>query len=123
MITRFDNADNGANTVETGRQPPPRDGVDAIGSAMLAPLRAGAPPARVPMHDPYSCLLAPPADDGCDRAARACPGARGGRGDLYARVQIVVPKQLDDRERELYEQLAAASRFDPREARREQQQY
>jgi curved DNA-binding protein len=47
------------------------------------------------------------------------PGPGGEPGDLYAHVQIVVPKQLDERERELYEQLAAASsRFDPREARR-----
>jgi curved DNA-binding protein len=46
------------------------------------------------------------------------PGPGGEHGDLYARVQIVVPKHLDERERELYEQLAAVSRFDPREARR-----
>ena len=46
------------------------------------------------------------------------PGPRGGHGDLYAHVKIVVPKHLDDRERELYEQLAAASHFNPREARR-----
>jgi curved DNA-binding protein len=45
--------------------------------------------------------------------------ARGGKhGDLYAHVQIVVPKELDERERELYEQLAEVSRSDPREARR-----
>jgi curved DNA-binding protein len=46
------------------------------------------------------------------------PTPGGGHGDLYAHVQIVVPKQLDERQRELYEQLAAASQFDPREARR-----
>lgn len=45
------------------------------------------------------------------------PGPRGGHGDLYANVQIVVPKQLDERERELFEQLAAATDFDPRGAR------
>jgi curved DNA-binding protein len=44
------------------------------------------------------------------------PTAGGGHGDLFAHVQITVPKRLDDRERELYEQLAAASRFDPRAA-------
>jgi curved DNA-binding protein len=43
------------------------------------------------------------------------PGPRGGHGDLYADPQIVVPEQLDERERELYEPLAAASHFDPRE--------
>ncbi|MBO1740954.1 DnaJ C-terminal domain-containing protein [Leifsonia sp. TF02-11] len=41
----------------------------------------------------------------------------GGRpGDLYARVKIVVPKHLSDAERSLYEQLRAASTFDPRAA-------
>jgi len=45
------------------------------------------------------------------------PGPRGGHGDLYATVQVMVPRQLSDRERELYEQLAAASDFDPRSNR------
>jgi curved DNA-binding protein len=44
------------------------------------------------------------------------PGPGGERGDLLARIQIMVPKQLDERERALYEQLAAATRFNPREA-------
>jgi curved DNA-binding protein len=42
------------------------------------------------------------------------PDRQGPRGDLYARVQIVVPKQLSERERELFEALAGESRFDPR---------
>jgi len=42
------------------------------------------------------------------------PDRHGGHGDLYARVRIVVPKQLSERERELFEELAAASSFDPR---------
>ena len=46
------------------------------------------------------------------------PGPRGERGDLYATVAIMVPKHLSDRERELYDQLAAASSFDPRAVRR-----
>jgi curved DNA-binding protein len=35
-------------------------------------------------------------------------------GDLYAIVQIAVPASVNDRERELYTQLSAASSFDPR---------
>jgi curved DNA-binding protein len=46
------------------------------------------------------------------------PGPRGGRGDLYATVKIKVPAHLSDRERELFERLAAASSFDPRKERR-----
>ena len=49
---------------------------------------------------------------------RGMPKRGGGRGDLYAIVQIAVPKQPSDRQRELYEELAAASDFDPRAARR-----
>jgi curved DNA-binding protein len=46
------------------------------------------------------------------------PGPRGGRGDLYATVRIVIPAQLSERERELFAQLAAASKFDPRRGQR-----
>ena len=42
----------------------------------------------------------------------AKPG--GGEGDLYAVVQIVNPTVLSPRERELFEELRQASRFDPR---------
>ena len=39
---------------------------------------------------------------------------RDGEGDLYAVVQIAVPAAPTARERELFEQLAKASQFDPR---------
>lgn len=45
------------------------------------------------------------------------PGPGGRKGDLYASVKIVVPKVLAKRERELFEELAAVSRFDPRQGR------
>jgi DnaJ-class molecular chaperone len=38
----------------------------------------------------------------------------GGRGDLYVRLQILVPTQPTPKERELFEQLAAVSSFNPR---------
>jgi curved DNA-binding protein len=47
---------------------------------------------------------------------RGRPKRGGGSGDLHAIVKIVVPKELSDRERELYEQLAESSGLDPREA-------
>ncbi len=47
---------------------------------------------------------------------RGVPKRGGGSGDLHAIVKIVVPKELSDRERELYEQLAESSSRDPREA-------
>jgi DnaJ-class molecular chaperone len=39
---------------------------------------------------------------------------KGGRGDEYVRVKIVVPKELNAEERRLYEELQRVSRFDPR---------
>ena len=42
---------------------------------------------------------------------------RGKDGDLLAEVQIMVPSKLSGEERELFEQLAAASDFDPRKRR------
>ncbi|MFD5011990.1 DnaJ C-terminal domain-containing protein [Streptomyces chartreusis] len=42
------------------------------------------------------------------------PGPRGVNGDLYAELRIMVPPRLSDRERELLEELAAVSSFDPR---------
>jgi curved DNA-binding protein len=39
----------------------------------------------------------------------------GGKGDLLAEIRIVVPDQLSPRERELFEQLAEVSEFQPRE--------
>ena len=47
---------------------------------------------------------------------RGLPKRGGGSGDLHAVVKIVVPKELSDRERELYEQLAESSGPDPQEA-------
>jgi curved DNA-binding protein len=49
---------------------------------------------------------------------RGLPKRGGGRGDLYASVQIAVPKRLSDEERDLFEKLAGVSQFDPRAGRR-----
>ncbi|MFD3922292.1 DnaJ C-terminal domain-containing protein [Streptomyces sp. NPDC058595] len=42
------------------------------------------------------------------------PNPRGPDGDLYAELRITVPPHPTDRERDLFEQLAGASDFDPR---------
>ena len=36
------------------------------------------------------------------------------RGDLVAEIKIVVPKQLTDEEREIYQKLSEISEFNPR---------
>jgi curved DNA-binding protein len=45
------------------------------------------------------------------------PGPRDEQGDLYAEIRIHVPRRLSSRERELFEQLAEVSTFNPRERR------
>jgi DnaJ-class molecular chaperone len=42
----------------------------------------------------------------------------GGRGDLYVRLAVAVPKAVSDEERRLYEDLRRVSGFDPRAAGR-----
>jgi len=46
--------------------------------------------------------------------SRGLATGQGGRGDLYAIVQVQIPTTLTDRERELFEELSRGSRFDPR---------
>ncbi|MFI6493082.1 DnaJ C-terminal domain-containing protein [Streptomyces sp. NPDC050564] len=45
------------------------------------------------------------------------PNPRGHGGDLYAEIRIMVPPDPTPRERELFEELAAVSAFDPRRPR------
>lgn len=45
---------------------------------------------------------------------RGLPNPNGAAGDVYAVVNIVVPKDLTEREAELFAQLAEESSFDPR---------
>lgn len=70
--------------------------------------------ARVPVRTLNGVVTATlPAGSSSGRRLRlhgeGIPIPGGGHGDLFARIRIVVPKQIDDRQRELYEQLAVAS--------------
>jgi DnaJ-class molecular chaperone len=42
---------------------------------------------------------------------------KGGRGDQFVRLKIVVPKEISAEERRLYEELRKESRFDPRKGK------
>jgi curved DNA-binding protein len=48
---------------------------------------------------------------------RGLPNPRGKNGDLLAEIRVVVPARLSAKERDLFEQLAAASHFDPRKGK------
>jgi len=45
---------------------------------------------------------------------RGFPNPKGGSGDLYAEIKIVVPEQLSEKERGLFEDLAEISSFTAR---------
>jgi len=48
---------------------------------------------------------------------KGMPNPKATAGDLYAEVKIMVPSELTARERELFQELANASSFDPRGGR------
>jgi curved DNA-binding protein len=77
--------------------------------------------ARVPVDTPGGRLeVKVPAGSSSGRRlrlrGRGMPKPRGGAGDLYVELKIMVPDRLTDAERELWQRLAAASSFDPRGA-------
>jgi len=78
----------------------------ALGAAVEVPTPAGAVNLKVPANTSSGQKLR--------LSGRGLPKPRGGAGDLYAVVQIVVPPQATERERELFASLKEASSFDPR---------
>ncbi|MGH2936831.1 MAG: DnaJ C-terminal domain-containing protein [Solirubrobacterales bacterium] len=106
-------------------KPNPRfslDGDDLVVEVPVAPWEAAlGATVPVPTLDRGVAQVKVPAGSSSGRRLRlrgeGMPGPGGRRGDLYAVVRIVVPKRLEQRERELFEELAAVSRFDPRQVR------
>ena len=82
---------------------------------------ARAPRSRCPTLEGDARVKVPPGSSSGRRLrlrGQGMPGSRGApAGDLYAVVTIQVPKKLTKRERDLFEQLASASKFDPRAGR------
>jgi curved DNA-binding protein len=80
----------------------------------------GAEGVEVPTLDGTARVRVPPGSS-CGRRLRlrgeGMPDGRGGRGDLYATVEIKVPKELSSQEREHFERLAEVSSFNPRSRR------
>lgn len=71
----------------------------------------------VPLVDGSARVTIPPGITGGRKIRVKGKGLSRGanaRGDLYARVQIVVPPKLSPKERSLFEELAAVSDFKPR---------
>jgi len=78
----------------------------ALGTAVAVPTPGGEANVKVP------------AGTSCGRRlrlrGRGLPNTRGEPGDLFAEAKIMVPPRPTDAERDLLEQLAAVSDFDPR---------
>ncbi len=96
------------------------DGHDLYMDLALAPWEAAlGADVEVPTIDGPVILTVPPGTRSARRLrvkGRGMSTARGHRGDLYAVVHIDVPAVLTPRERELFEDLAKVSTFNPRPA-------
>jgi curved DNA-binding protein len=97
------------------------DGRDITVDLPVTPWEA-ALGARVPVDTPGGeAKVTVPAGSSSGRRLRlrgkGLPNPKGSPGDLYAEVKIMVPRKPGDRERELFEELARVSDFDPRKRR------
>src|SRR5215469_4685776 len=77
----------------------------ALGTTLQVPTLTGSAKVRLPAGSSSGRRLR--------LRGEGMPDRQGRRGDLYARVQIMVPRELDERERKLLEELRAGSSFDP----------
>ena len=71
----------------------------------------------VPTLDGHVNIKIPPGTQNGQRLrvrSQGLPIRGGGRGDLYAEVSLQVPNEISPREKELWEQLARESKFNPR---------
>lgn len=80
----------------------------ALGASVPVPTPAGAVNLKIPAGTRAGQTLR--------LAGRGLPRPGEGAGDLRALVKIVLPQSLTERQRELLQELAAASDFDPRAA-------
>ncbi|MBV8292135.1 MAG: J domain-containing protein [Mycobacterium sp.] len=81
----------------------------ALGATVAVRTPAGEAKVKVPPGSSTGRLLR--------LRGEGMPNPRGAPGDLYAELKVVVPAKPSERERELFEHLAAESTFDPRGTR------
>src|SRR5262249_49679712 len=86
------------------------EGSDLIHEVKIAPWQAAlGTELKVPTLEGNVKLKIPPGTQGGQRfrlRERGLPSASGKRGDLYVAAQILIPKKLTEREREIWGQLA-----------------
>jgi curved DNA-binding protein len=95
------------------------DGGDIIHELDIAPWEAAlGATVSVPTLDKPITMKIPPGTQNGQKLrlkGRGLPDRAGGAGDLYVVAKIEMPPVSSDRERELWQQLAQASTFNPRE--------
>ena len=95
------------------------DGRDLIAELAITPWEAalGAKIEMPTLSGPVSLKVSPGAQSGrkLRLAGKGMPNSKGKAGDLYAVLQIKVPKHLSQKEKELFEALAKTSDFNPRQ--------
>ncbi len=72
---------------------------------------------RIPTLEGEAALHIPPGTQGGARlrlGGKGLPDKHGSRGDIFVNVRIAIPDHPSPRERQLFEQLAAESTFQPR---------
>src|SRR2546423_5905254 len=77
----------------------------ALGTTLKVPTLTGSAKVRLPAGSSSGRRLR--------LRGEGMPDRQGRPGDLYAKVQIMVPRELDERERQLFEELRGASSFHP----------
>ena len=82
----------------------------ALGATLEVPTLTGSAKLRLPAGSSSGRRLR--------LRGEGMPDRQGRPGDLYARVQIMVPRELDERERQLFEELRGASSFHPQASAR-----
>ncbi|NJP11796.1 MAG: J domain-containing protein [Leptolyngbyaceae cyanobacterium RU_5_1] len=94
------------------------DGTDIFCELPITPSEAVlGRPVEVPTLDGLVKMTIPPGVRSGQRlrlANKGYPGVSGQRGDQIVEIQIVMPKELTEQERELYEKLRQLETFNPR---------
>jgi curved DNA-binding protein len=94
------------------------EGHDLVTDLSVAPWEA-ALGAKVPLQtlDGQVTITVPPGTPSGKRLRltdKGLPRRRGGKGNLYAKLKIVLPETLTKEEKELFEKLQETSKFNPR---------
>jgi curved DNA-binding protein len=84
----------------------------ALGSEVTLPTLGGAVHVKIPPGSSSGRKIR--------LRGKGFPDPKGGHGDLYAEIRIVVPEHLSSQERKLFEELARVSSFQARQQGRKQ---